>query len=107
LIVVANSSVLIALCRIRMLELLHQRFPEGVFIPGAVWREVVEGGKGQPGSKEVSSSPWIKVKEVEDKRLVSLLRMELDQGEAEAIVLASERGLRPSCRDSLHMSKYG
>ncbi|MBW2091123.1 MAG: DUF3368 domain-containing protein [Deltaproteobacteria bacterium] len=89
--VVANSSVLIALCRIRMLELLHQRYPEGVFIPKAVWREVVEGGKGQPGANEVSSSTWIKVKEVEDRKLVSLLGMELDQGEAEAIVLASEQ----------------
>jgi len=91
LFVVANSSVLIALCRIRMLELLHQRYPEGVFIPKAVWREVVEGGKGQPGANEVSSSTWIKVKEVEDRKLVSLLGMELDQGEAEAIVLASEQ----------------
>jgi len=91
LIVVANSSVLIALCRIGMLDLLHRKFPEGIFIPKAVWCEVVEGGRGQPGSKEVSSSPWIKVKEVGDRKLVSLLRMELDQGEAEAIVLANEQ----------------
>jgi len=92
LIVVANSSVLIALSRIGMLELLHRRFPEGVVIPEAVWGEVVEGGKGQPGAKEVSSSQWIKVGEVVDRKLVSLLRMELDQGEAEAIVLAKELG---------------
>ena len=91
MIVVANSSVLIALCRIGMLNLLHQKFPEGIFIPEAVWHEVVKSGRGQPGSEEISSSPWIKVKKVKDERLVSLLRMELDQGEAEAVVLASEQ----------------
>ena len=91
MIVVANSSVLIALCRIGMLNLLHQKFPEGIFIPEAVRYEVVESGRGQPGSEEVSSSLWIKVKKVKDEKLVSLLRMELDQGEAEAIVLANEQ----------------
>jgi len=90
LIVVANSSVLIALCRIGMLNLLYQKFTEGIFIPEAVWYEVVESGRGQPGSEEVSSSPWIKVKKVKDEKLISLLRIELDEGEAEAIVLASE-----------------
>ena len=90
MIVVANSSVLIALCRIGMLNLLYQKFTEGIFIPEAVWYEVVESGRGQPGSEEVSSSPWIKVKKVKDEKLISLLRIELDEGEAEAIVLASE-----------------
>lgn len=90
--VVANSSVLIAFSRIKQLDLLHCRFPEGIFIPEAVWREVVEGGKGKPGAREVSLASWIKVGRAEDERLVSLLRMELDEGEAEAIVLAYELG---------------
>ena len=72
MIVVANSSVLIALCRIGMLNLLHQKFPEGIFIPEAVWHEVVKSGRGQPGSEEVSSSPWIKVKKVKDEKLDAL-----------------------------------
>ncbi len=54
MIVVANSSVLIALSRIGMLDFLHHKFPEGLVIPEAVWGEVVEGGKAQPGAKEVS-----------------------------------------------------
>ena len=88
--VVANSSVLIALSTIGQLSLLLRRFPEGVLIPQAVWREVVEAGKGQSGSKEVASASWIIVHEARDKDLVSLLRTEIDEGEAEAIALARE-----------------
>ena len=87
---VANSSVLIALSAIGQLELLSRRFPEGILIPQAVWREVVETGKGQPGATEVESVSWITVSTVQDKNLVSLLRMELDEGEAEAIALCCE-----------------
>jgi len=89
--VVANSSVLIALSAIGRLTLLSQRFPQGVLIPQAVWQEVVETGKGKPGSEEVSSVSWITVHEVRDKGLVALLCAEVDEGEAEAVALARER----------------
>jgi hypothetical protein len=46
--VISNSSVLIALSGIGCLEHLQHRFPEGVIIPDAVWREVVETGHGRP-----------------------------------------------------------
>jgi len=86
----ANSSVLIALSTIGQLVLLPRRFPEGVLISQAVWREVVETGKGQPGSAEVASASWVIVHEVKDRGLVSLLCAELDEGEAETIALARE-----------------
>lgn len=76
---------------IGQLDLLTQRFPAGVMVPRAVWREVVEAGKGRPDSEEVSSRSWIEVREVEDTSLVSLLVAELDEGEAEAIALAREK----------------
>lgn len=88
---VANSSILIALSTIGQLELLPQRFSEGVLIPQAVWHEVVETGKGQSGAGEIASVSWITVCEVKDGNLVSLLRMELDEGEAEAIALCREQ----------------
>lgn len=52
--VVANSSVLIGLSSIGRLALLHERFPEGVLIPQAVWREVVEEGWRAAGSARSS-----------------------------------------------------
>ncbi|MFN3929969.1 MAG: DUF3368 domain-containing protein, partial [Thermoflexus sp.] len=87
---VANSSVLIALSTIGQLALLPRRFSAGVLVPRAVWREVVETGKGQPGSAEIASAAWLIVREVQDTSLVSLLRAELDEGEAEAIALARQ-----------------
>lgn len=89
---VADSSVLIALSTIGQLELLHQRFPEGILVPHAAWREVVETGRGRPGAAEVASVSWITVSGLQDKNLVSLLRTELDEGEAEAIALCREQG---------------
>jgi len=36
--------------------LLAQRFSEGVLVPQAVWREVVETGKGQAANLELNPS---------------------------------------------------
>ena len=88
---VANSSVLIALSVVGQLDLLHRRFPDGILVPRSVWREVVETGKGQAGSREVASSSWISVCDVKDQDLVAVLRMSLDEGEAEAIALCREQ----------------
>jgi len=56
--VVANASVLISLSNIRQLHLLHERFVNGVMIPPAVWKEVVEQGEGRPGANEVAGGDW-------------------------------------------------
>lgn len=86
----ANSSVLIALSAIGKLDLLASLFPEGILVPPAVWREVVEMGRGRPGAAEVSSAGWIQVRRIENEGMASVLRSQLDAGEAEAIVLAVE-----------------
>ena len=87
---VTNSSILIALSTIGQLSLLHQRFPDGVFLPQAVWREVVETGKGQPGAQDLASASWLTIRQVTNTSVISLLRIELDEGEAEAIALFAE-----------------
>jgi uncharacterized protein len=61
---ISNSSVLIALSTIGQLQLLNQRFPSGILLPQAVWREVVETGAGQPGSEEIASASWLTVREL-------------------------------------------
>jgi uncharacterized protein len=91
-IVVADASVLISLSRLGHLGLLHQRFPEGVWIPPAVWQEVVEQGAGRPGAQAVSEAEWITVHELMAREIVHLLEDELDAGETEAIALANEAG---------------
>lgn len=92
--VVSNTSVLIGLSSIGLLQLLRDRFPEGILIPEAVWREVVVEGGDRPGAQDVSEANWIEVHKVNDDRIVRLLRAELDEGEAEAIALALEQNAK-------------
>ncbi len=87
--IVCNASPLINLACINQLDLLHRLYGE-IFIPQAVWREVVVQGVGQPGADEVRRASWIRLVEVANGALVQALRQELDAGEAEAIVLALE-----------------
>lgn len=87
--VVSNSSPLISMARIGKLDLLRQLYGE-VFIPEAVWHEVVVKGAGEPGADEVKAATWIKMQSVTNKTLVHALQQELDAGEAEAIVLTME-----------------
>lgn len=85
--IVSNSSILISLSSINRLYLLKEKFDE-IYIPEAVWEEVVEMGKGETGSKEVRSADWIIKEKVTDENLVSALNENLDLGESEAISLA-------------------
>lgn len=88
--VIADSSFLIALATIDALPLLSQIFSE-VFIPEAVYDEVVIRGAGLPGAEEVASAAWIKRIAVKDADKVKVYRAErLGVGEAEALALAEE-----------------
>lgn len=89
MIVVADSSPLIALCRIGRLGVLHDVFGQ-LIIPDAVWREVIESNPEKMGAHEVMSAAWIERRSVSDMPLVQLLRQDLGAGESEAIVLARE-----------------
>ena len=85
----ADSTSLIGLCQIGHLSVLSQLFGQ-IYIPPAVYTEVVEKGKGKTGSVEVKQADWIAVKKVNNELAVSMLKTYLDPGEAESIVLATE-----------------
>lgn len=89
--VVCNSTVLIGLAKINKLSLLHSLFLD-IFIPDAVYTEVVIKGRGRPGAKEVRKARWIHRKSVQDKISIGMLDRQLDRGEAEVLVLAKEIG---------------
>ena len=57
---VSNSSVLISLSLIGRLELLRDKFGK-IYIPKAVWKEVVVDSEGEPGSEEVRKANWMKL----------------------------------------------
>jgi len=77
--VICNSSCLIALEGIRRLDILEKLYGK-VVIPEAVKEEF-----------GVELPPWIQVEKVKNKEALSILLLELEKGEAEALVLASEK----------------
>lgn len=90
MIVVADASVLIGLSSIGYLHLIQEQFSGTVLIPPAVWKEVVEQGGDRPGSHQVSKADWINVHDLKNQDISTILKMELDEGESEAIALADE-----------------
>jgi predicted nucleic acid-binding protein len=87
--VISNTSPITNLAGIGQLDLLRQLYGT-VTIPQAVYQEMVGLGTTVPGTLEVQTLPWIIVQPVTDLNQVKTFRTILDQGEAEAIVLAME-----------------
>jgi hypothetical protein len=87
MIVVSNTSPIINLASVGKLDLL-QRLYGRIAIPKAVYHEIAVKGAGQAGATELPSLQWIESHQVVELLLVASLRMELDEGESEAIALA-------------------
>lgn len=87
MIVVSNTSPITNLAAIDHLLLLQQLYG-AIVIPQAVYNEITGVGKPVAGSIEVQTLAWIQTQHVANNALVTALQLELDQGEAEAIVLA-------------------
>jgi len=87
--VVSNAGPLISLSSINQLNLLKLLFGT-VFIPQAVYREVVILGDNRPGQTEVLKADWIRQLNVGSTAMSRLMLDKLDEGESESIVLASD-----------------
>ncbi|MGD1699341.1 DUF3368 domain-containing protein [Dapis sp. BLCC M229] len=89
MIVVSDTSPITNLSAVGALELLHQLY-DRVIIPQAVYDEMASLGYQVPGTVEVQTLDWIENRKVENRQGVEELRVDLDIGEAEAIILALE-----------------
>ena len=78
------------LFKIKLLFTLKEVHQE-VLVPRAVEREL---RKKPEGDIIFSENPWIKVVEVKNSEMVKVLMLMVDEGEAEAIALALESGLK-------------
>ncbi len=87
MLVVSDTSPIINLATIGHLHLLPELFTE-IVIPSAVFDEIAGEGNNEPGSVEVKTASWVRVLTVPVQPLLPQLLQDLDQGEAEAIVLA-------------------
>lgn len=88
-IAIANTSPVIYLSSMNQISLLRKLFHE-VFIPDAVKREVMSGGKDSFGVREIKTEKWIKTRKIKNELAKRYLLTDIDDGEAEVIVLAEE-----------------
>ena len=89
--VVSNSSPIIHLAKIGKLSLLREYF-NTIMVPESVFKECMAEGKDRKEVEAIKKAEWIRVAEVQDKKLVKLLQSFLDDGESEAIALSLESG---------------
>ena len=85
--IVSNTTPIISLLKLNRLELLQKLYKQ-IYIPTAVYNEI-EAGKAKEYYKDLSEINWINIAEIQDKQAVKYF-LDLDAGEAEAIVLATE-----------------
>ncbi|MGD8779311.1 MAG: DUF3368 domain-containing protein [Ignavibacteria bacterium] len=85
--VVSNTTPIISLLKLGKLEILQQLYSQ-INIPIAVYQEI-EAGKDKGYYKDLSKFDWINILEIQDEQSVKYF-LDLDAGEAEAIVLATE-----------------
>jgi predicted nucleic acid-binding protein len=85
--VVSNTTPLISLLKLNRLEILKALYTE-IIIPTAVFREI-ENGKNKKYYQDLSKYNWIIITAIRNKHSTEYF-LDLDEGEAEAIILATE-----------------
>jgi predicted nucleic acid-binding protein len=85
--VVSNTTPLISLLSISKLTLLKDLYGQ-IIIPYAVYTEI-EQGNDKPFYTDLSKIDWIEIKKIQNPYSVKYLS-DLDEGEAEVIILANE-----------------
>lgn len=88
-IVVSDTTAITHLAKIGALDLLHKLYME-ILIPEAVFAELSQVKKTQPGALQVLNSKWIRVVKIKNQSVVTKLTKHLDLGESEAIALSIE-----------------
>lgn len=93
MIVISNTTPLIGLSMLGRLELVKTLFGE-IIIPPAVHHELTVKGAGRIGANEIATGVadgWIRVESLSPSPLLATLKVDLDEGESEAIVMALEK----------------
>lgn len=83
MLVIADSSLLVYLSRVGVLDLLATAFGE-VVVHATVWAEVVDARPNAPGVSALRSASWLRV----DRRGLPSTDLGLDPGQTAAILLA-------------------
>ncbi len=101
--VVSNTTPILSLLKINKLNLLKGLYGK-ISVPGAVFQEI-ENGKDKPYYQNLSALDWIEIKKIKniDSKMYLL---DLDDGEAEALILAKEQNADLIIMDEILGRKY-
>jgi predicted nucleic acid-binding protein len=102
---VVDTSSLIFLAHLDRLDLL-QRSADLILIPPAVLQEVRAKSDVQTSRIEAAHRTWLRLEAPKDQRVLELLLLDLDAGEAEAVALAYERSADRIVMDDLAGRRY-
>ncbi len=102
---VVNTSPLIYLAQLDRLDLLRRGADE-ILVPPTVLEEL--GAKPDPSSFRIDDArrTWLRCEASRDPKLLEVLKLELDAGEAEAIAVAYERSVDRAVIDDLAGRRY-
>lgn len=92
MIIISDTTPVLSLLKAGQVELLRTLFGE-VYVPEAVYKELIGNVMFQLEAEKIKQCPFIKVGRVGDQKAVDIFRRVtgLDAGESEAIVMAEER----------------
>jgi len=85
--VISNTTPILSLLKIDKLEILKELY-EQVIIPNAVYQEIEEG-KHKEFYKDLKKIDWLIIKDIKDPNSRKYF-VDLDDGEAEVLILAKE-----------------
>src|SRR2546425_2879581 len=89
MIVISDTSPISGLIKINRLDLLQKVFLQ-IIVPEKVHSEILDLIHHNIDLREYTNSNWIEVRSVYDKAACEILAKRIDEGEAEAIILAKE-----------------
>ena len=99
--IVSNTTPLINFSATNQLDILQELF-HNITIPLAVKAELEEKIDIFPNIKSIFNSNFIEVKEIQNRILYDSLKMDLDEGESEAITLAIENNAKLILLDEIN-----
>ena len=103
--IIVNATPLISLATIQQLDLLHKIFYD-VYLPSAVYREVILDGKNKAGHLQLANTHWFQVVDTINGALKRSIMLQLDEGEAEVITVAKDRNISLVCIDEFAGRRY-
>ena len=85
--IVSNTTPVLSLLKLSRLDILKELYTD-IIIPEAVYLEI-EAGRDKDYYIDLSELKWVKIGKIKDKNALKYF-LDLDAGESEAIVLATE-----------------